>query len=190
LKLSSKTRAIPLSVALAGTLALTACGAANEADAGSSGSSSSSGGSGAQLSGTLNGAGSSAQQAAMQGWTAGFSAQQPDVTVNYDPVGSGGGREQFINGGVDFAGSDAALDDEELAGAKKRCNGGDVFELANYIAPIAVVYNLKGVDELNLSPATTTGMSTSGTGPRCERWCRTRRRSSLARSSCPTSSRP
>ena len=50
----------------------------------------------------------------MQAWQAGFEAVQPDVTVNYDPVGSGGGREQFIAGGVDFAGSDAALDDEEL----------------------------------------------------------------------------
>ena len=53
----------------------------------------------------------------MQGWTAGFAAEQPDVTVNYDPVGSGGGREQFLAGGTDFAGSDAALDDEELAAA-------------------------------------------------------------------------
>jgi phosphate transport system substrate-binding protein len=69
---------------------------------------------GGALAGTLNGAGSSAQQAAMQGWTAGFAAEQPNVTVNYDPVGSGGGREQFLAGGVTFAGSDAALDEDEL----------------------------------------------------------------------------
>ena len=57
----------------------------------------------------------------MQGWQAGFNSQQPGVTVNYDPVGSGGGREQFLAGGVDFAGSDAALNDDELTKAKTRC---------------------------------------------------------------------
>jgi phosphate transport system substrate-binding protein len=153
LKLSTKTRATALTVALAGTLALTACGASNEAG-GSAGSSNSAGGQ--KLSGTLNGAGSSAQQAAMQGWTAGFNKEQPGVTVNYDPVGSGGGREQFLSGAVDFAGSDAALStDEEVPGAQKRCGGGDIFELPNYISAIAVVYNLPGVKDLQLSPETT-----------------------------------
>jgi phosphate transport system substrate-binding protein len=148
LNLSSKTRAATLSVALAGTLALAACGAANER-------SGNSGGSAAQLNGTLNGAGSSAQQAAMQGWTAGFDKEQPGVTVNYDPVGSGGGREQFIAGAVDFAGSDSPLaTDEEIPAAQKRCGGGEVFELPNYVSAIALVYNLPGVKDLQLSPET------------------------------------
>jgi len=144
-----------MTVALAGTLALAACGASNEggnaaADTGSN--------SEKQLEGTLNGAGSSAQQAAMQGWTAGFSGVQSGVTVNYDPVGSGGGREQFLAGGVDFAGSDSPLDDDELAKAKERCGDAGVFELPNYISAIAVVYNLPGVDALNLKPATVAGI--------------------------------
>src|SRR3954454_3075715 len=151
LKLSTKTRAVPLAMALAGSLALAACGASNET---SSGSGSSSGSSAAQLSGSLNGAGSSAQQAAMQGWSAGFNKEQPNVTVNYDPVGSGGGRTQFIAGGVDFAGSDAALKtDSEVPDAEKRC-GGDIFELPNYISAIAVAYNLPSVKNLNLAPDT------------------------------------
>jgi phosphate transport system substrate-binding protein len=111
-----------------------------------------------QLSGALVGAGSSAQQAAMQGWAAGFTAVQPDVDVSYDPVGSGGGREQFLAGGTDFAGSDAALDEEELATAAQRCGTEGLFELPNYISPIAVVYNLEGVDELNLAPETLAGI--------------------------------
>src|SRR4051794_13795752 len=152
LKLSTKTRAIPVAMALAGSLALAACGASNESNSGSG--SSDAAGSAEQLSGTLNGAGSSAQQAAMQGWTAGFSKDQPDVTVNYDPVGSGGGRQQFIAGGVDFAGSDAYLSDDEVTQAKARCGGDDIFELPSYISAIAVVYNLPGVDKLNLSPDT------------------------------------
>jgi phosphate transport system substrate-binding protein len=110
------------------------------------------------LTGSLVGAGASSQQAAMQGWTAGYSGVQPGVTVNYDPVGSGGGREQFIAGGTDFAGSDAALDEEELTAAAERCGGGEVFELPNYISPIAVVYNLEGVDGLNLSPEVVAGI--------------------------------
>ena len=105
------------------------------------------------LSGSLVGAGASSQQAAMQGWTAGYSGVQPGVTVDYDPVGSGGGREQFAAGGIDFAGSDAPLDAEELVAARERC-GGEVFELPNYISPIAVVHNVPGVPDLALSPAT------------------------------------
>jgi phosphate transport system substrate-binding protein len=159
LKLSTRSRAVVLSATLAGSLALSACGAANEQTAGGGGGSAGTGGS-TELGGTLVGAGASSQQAAMQGWTAGYSGQQPGVTVNYDPVGSGGGREQFIAGGTDFAGSDAALDEEELTAAQERCAGGEVFELPNYISPIAVLFNLEGVDELNLPPATIAGIFT------------------------------
>jgi phosphate transport system substrate-binding protein len=127
-------------------LSVTGCAAVNERNLAA--------GAGEQYSGSLVGAGSSAQQAAMQGWTAGFAAVQPEVTVNYDPVGSGGGREQFLAGGTDFAGSDAFLDEEELAQAEERCGPDGIFELPNYIAPIAVVYNVDGVDELNLSSTT------------------------------------
>jgi phosphate transport system substrate-binding protein len=157
LKLSTTTRTAAVSAALALTLALAACGASNESSS-SEGSSSNS--SAEQLSGDLSGAGSSAQQAAMSGWQAGFQAIQPGVTVNYDPVGSGGGREQFLAGGVDFAGSDAALSDDELVTSADRCGTTGVFELPNYISAIAVVYNLDGVKDLNLSPKTIAGIFT------------------------------
>ncbi|HEX2073412.1 MAG TPA: phosphate ABC transporter substrate-binding protein PstS [Geodermatophilus sp.] len=156
MNLRSRTRAVALSAALAGSLALTACGASNEE--GTAGGGGGDTGGSAQLSGDLVGAGASSQQAAMQGWIAGYSSVQPDVTVNYDPVGSGGGREQFLAGGTDFAGSDAALDEEELAQAEERCGQAGIFQLPNYIAPIAVVYNLEGVEELNLSPQTLAGI--------------------------------
>ena len=148
----TRTSSLALSVSLAGALALTACGAANESGSSGAGSAEE------QLSGELVGAGASSQQAAMQGWSAGYSGVQPDVTVNYDPVGSGGGREQFLAGGIDFAGSDAALDEEELAQAEERCGTSGVFELPNYVSPIAVIYNLEGVEELNLSPETLAGI--------------------------------
>jgi phosphate transport system substrate-binding protein len=129
-------------------LGLSACGAGNETASGDTKS-------GSTLSGNIKGAGSSAQEAAQGAWAAGFQTDNPDVTVDYDPIGSGGGREQFIAGGVDFAGSDSALSTEEgeLDKAKQRC-GGDVIEVPNYVSPIAVVYNFDGVDNLQLSADT------------------------------------
>jgi phosphate transport system substrate-binding protein len=153
LKLSTKTRATTLSVALAGTLALSACGASNETDSAGGGGSEAQG-----LSGDLVGAGASSQQAAMEAWQAGFQGEYPDVQFSYDPAGSGAGREQFLDGTTDFAGSDSALDDEELAAAQERCAGGEVFELPNYVSPIAVIFNLEGVEELNLTPQTIAGI--------------------------------
>jgi phosphate transport system substrate-binding protein len=158
LKLSTTTRAAAVSASLAAVLATAACGAANEDTSSSGSDSSASGSSAAELSGDLVGAGSSAQQAAMTAWQAGFNAEQPGVTFSYDPAGSGAGRDQFTSGGVDFAGSDAALDDEELTAAGEVCGDGGVFELPNYISAIAVVYNLEGVDDLNLAPATLAGI--------------------------------
>ena len=117
------------------------------------GDSGSSGGSGG--SGQVAGAGSSAQEAAMQAWVAGLQDQNPDADASYDPVGSGGGREQFNAGGVAFAGTDSPFADEELAAAQKRCGGTDNFvQVPAYISPIAMIYNLKGVDGLQLSPET------------------------------------
>lgn len=126
------------------SLTLAACGAANEEGGDDSNEPS--------LSGTLSGGGASSQEAAVQAWKAGFQTANPDVTVNYDPAGSGAGREQFISGGLAFAGSDAYLDDEELADAKARCSDGEIVEVPSYVSPIAVIYNVEGVDNLQLSP--------------------------------------
>ncbi len=126
-------------------LTLSACAAANEqafSDAQS-------------LTGTLAGGGASTQQAAMGAWAVGFQTKNPGVTVEYDPVGSGGGRENFIAGAFPFAGSDAYLteDNDEFADAEERC-GGTVLEVPTYISPIAIIFNVNGVKELELSPKT------------------------------------
>ena len=131
----------------AGSLALAACGGSEsnaEEDNG--------------LSGTIAGAGATSQAAAMEGWIAGFQTANEEATVNYDAVGSGGGREQFLEGGTSFAGSDAALDDEELALAEERCGEGGLVEVPLYISPIAVAFNLPGVETLNLSPQVIAGI--------------------------------
>ena len=145
MKSTSIRRAVVPGIA-ALTLALSACSAGNE----SSGSNDSS----SSLSGTLNGGGSSAQESAQGAWRAGFqSANGSGVTVNYDPVGSGTGRENFISGAYTFAGSDSALstDGGELDSAKKQCGGEDPIEVPAYVSPIAVVFNVPGLDKLQLS---------------------------------------
>jgi phosphate transport system substrate-binding protein len=146
------------SIAVAGTFLFTAC-AANEgtttepADGGDAGTS---------LSGDLIGAGASSQGAAQEAWIAAFQDANADVNITYDPSGSGAGREQFIAGAVHYAGTDSALSDEELAGEFGACAPDtDVFEVPAYISPIAVVFNVDGVDELNLD-ATTLAMIFKG----------------------------
>ena len=112
------------------------------------------------LSGSLVGAGASSQAAAMEGWLAGYLEISPDATVSYDPIGSGGGREQFLSGGSDFAGSDAALKEEEYTASVDRCAGDQgAINLPHYISPIAVPYNLPSVDAtLNMSPEVIAGI--------------------------------
>ena len=108
------------------------------------------------VTGTIAGAGSSAQQAAQEAWTAKFEDANSNATVTYDAIGSGGGRDQFIAGGsTDFAGSDSPFDTTELPKATQRCAPGQLIQIPDYISPIAIVYNLSGVDNLQLSPDTT-----------------------------------
>ena len=144
-------------VAVIGALALSlaACGSDNATGSSAAPASASAA---PKLSGELSGAGSSAQESAMGAWRAGFQAANPDATVNYDPVGSGGGRTQFLAGGIPFAGSDAALSDDEITKSKTTCVGGQAIDLPVYVSPIAVVFNLAGVKELNLSPAVIAGI--------------------------------
>ncbi|MFM6973989.1 MAG: phosphate ABC transporter substrate-binding protein PstS [Agromyces sp.] len=107
------------------------------------------------LTGTLNGAGSSAQGAAQEAWIAGFQVSNPGVTINYDPSGSGAGRKAFISGGAQFAGSDSALSDDELAAGFALCAAGtSAIDIPVYVSPIAVVFNVPGVTELNLDADT------------------------------------
>ena len=94
----------------------------------------------------------------MTAWQAGFNSSQPGVTINYDPAGSGAGRKQFLAGGVPFAGSDAALNADELTQSATTCGTGGVYELPVYVSAIAVVYNLDGVKDLQLAPATLAGI--------------------------------
>ena len=107
-----------------------------------------------QVSGTLNGGGSSAQANAQKAWVAGFQTANTGATVNYSSTDSGSGRTGFVQGSLDFAGTDAALSTDELSKAQARCSGGSAIDLPVYISPIAVAFNITGVTSLNLKPDT------------------------------------
>ena len=133
-------------------LSLTACAANEPAGNGSTTDPSSPA---ASLTGTLNATGSSAQDAAQQAWVAAFQTANNGVTVNYQPTGSGTGRDNFLAGGQSFIGSDRAFNDEEIAaGGFGSCASDAIVEVPVYISPVAIIFNLEGVDSLNLNPAT------------------------------------
>lgn len=144
-------------VALVGALTLTACGSDNN-----TGTTAGSGGTGSNgtstcPTGTLNAEGSSAQKNAIEEAIAAYGKQCPDVTVNYNPTGSGAGIKQFTAGQVDFAGSDSALKTEpagsaEVDAAKKRCQGNPAWDLPMVTGPIAIAYKLSGVSSLTITP--------------------------------------
>lgn len=108
--------------------------------------------------GTLNAEGSSAQGNAMDQWKADFSSACSGVTINYNPTGSGAGIKSFTQGNVAFAGSDSPLKPEEAAAANERCKTGKAVNLPMVVGPIAVAYNLDGVEDLQLEPATIAGI--------------------------------
>ncbi|TFD34934.1 phosphate ABC transporter substrate-binding protein PstS [Cryobacterium sp. TMT1-62] len=137
----------PAVIAVVAALALSSC-AANEGAAPGSDSASA-------LTGTINAGGASSQGSAQEAWISAFQTANPDVTINYDPSGSGAGREAFIAGGSDFAGSDSYLSDDELAGTFGSCAADTTaVDLPVYISPIAVIFNVDGVDDLNVDADT------------------------------------
>jgi phosphate transport system substrate-binding protein len=143
--------------ALAAVAALALAGCASNEGGGSSSSSSAPEG---NLSGDLVGGGATSQEVAVQTWTAGLQEANADLTITYDAAGSGAGRESFQEGAFQFAGSDRAFKTDEIeAGPWAGCaDGSDIVELPTYISPIAVIFNLEGVDSLNLDAATVAGI--------------------------------
>ncbi|MDR1264145.1 MAG: phosphate ABC transporter substrate-binding protein PstS [Propionibacteriaceae bacterium] len=142
-----------VAVAFAGLALITGC-AANETTPPASDGPETSAASN-QLSGALAGGGASSQTAAQEAWRAGFQALHGQVTINYDPTGSGTGRTNFADGGYLFAGSDAPFSVADAQGDFAACAAGsDLVEIPAYISPIAVAFNLDGITSLDFDAAT------------------------------------
>lgn len=151
-----------VAVASLGVLALSACGSDPQPSSSSSASNSTSPSAGADCpSGTLNAEGSTAQKNAIEEIISKYNEKCADVTVNYNPTGSGAGIKQFNAGQVDFAGSDSSLKTAstdgsvtEAAAAAKRCAGNPALNLPMVIGPVAISYNVDGLTKLILDGPT------------------------------------
>ncbi|MEW2587231.1 phosphate ABC transporter substrate-binding protein PstS [Streptomyces virginiae] len=104
--------------------------------------------------GKLLASGSSAQKNAVDLWVKNYMAACSGVEVNYKSSSSGEGIVAFNQGTVGFAGSDSALKPEQIEESKKICTGGQGIDLPMVGGPIALGFNVAGVDKLNLDAAT------------------------------------
>ncbi|MFI2642603.1 phosphate ABC transporter substrate-binding protein PstS [Streptomyces sp. NPDC018610] len=160
MKLQRKNRrALALgALAVSGALALTACGSDDTGGKDDAGGGSSTAASNSSIKcdgakGQLLADGSSAQKNAIDAWVKEFS-QACGVQINYKGGGSGAGVTAFGQGQVAFAGSDSALKPEDVAASKKVCSGGQGIDLPMVGGPIAVGYNVPGVQDLVLDAPT------------------------------------
>ena len=123
-----------------------ACGSSKS----SGGSSDTSGGGSKLPQTTLKGSGSSFQDAFNEEVFRDFTSNvQPNVTVNYNPAGSGQGQSDLMGGLVDFAGSDSLIPAADAPKFK-----GTFLYVPILSAPITISYNLSSVDKLTLSAST------------------------------------
>ncbi|MFD7613421.1 phosphate ABC transporter substrate-binding protein PstS [Streptomyces sp. NPDC059828] len=145
-------------LAVSGALVLTACGSDDNAGGSTGGTGNKSNAASNvkcdDAKGQLMASGSSAQKNAMDLWVKDYMAACTGAQVNYKASSSGEGIVAFNQGRVGFAGSDSALKPEEVAESKKVCTGGTGINLPMVGGPIAIGYNLPGVDSLILDAPT------------------------------------
>ncbi|MFI5866891.1 phosphate ABC transporter substrate-binding protein PstS [Streptomyces sp. NPDC051546] len=143
---------------VSGALVLTACGSDDntKTDAGASGKPTVAAGDIKcdDAKGKLLASGSSAQKNAVDLWVKAYMAACPGIEVNYKSSSSGEGIVAFNQGTVGFAGSDSALKPEAVEESKKICTGGQGIDLPMVGGPIAIGFNVAGVDKLTLDAPT------------------------------------
>ncbi|MDY6871523.1 MAG: phosphate ABC transporter substrate-binding protein PstS [Actinomycetota bacterium] len=154
---------VALGLLAASALFLSACGSDNNASSGAGGDEGTGGTAGDTAAGiecagkeSLKASGSSAQANAVTRFVNAYETACPGYTLNYTSSGSGAGVSEFLGGQTDFGGSDSPLSQEkgEYDRAKERCGGSDAWNLPAVFGPIAVTYNLAGVDGLALDGPT------------------------------------
>jgi len=106
-------------------------------------------------SGSLTGAGATFPAPYYQKAFFDYSAKYPQVTVNYQPVGSGAGIQQFIKNTVDFGASDVPMAAADITSA----GGPDTLtQIPTTLGVISVAFNISGVSSLNLDADTLSGI--------------------------------
>ncbi len=141
-------------LAAAGALTLTACGSDNNtASTGATSISKVSVNCGGKKS--LKSSGSTAQLNAMTRFVAAYQTNCPGYNLDYTGSGSGAGVNDFTGGQTDFAGSDSPLSQSkgEYDKAQAAC-GSPAWNLPTVFGPIAITFNVPGVDSLTLDGPT------------------------------------
>jgi phosphate transport system substrate-binding protein len=89
---------------------------------------------------TLNGAGATFPYPMYSKWFSDYNKLHPDVQINYQSIGSGGGIRQVLNGTVDFGASDGPMSDEQLQQAKFK-----ILHIPTVLGAAVPAYNVPGV---------------------------------------------
>lgn len=93
---------------------------------------------------TLNGAGATFPFPLIDTWRVEYQTVDPNVNINYQSIGSGGGVKQFTEKTVDFGASDAPLTPEEEA------NAPGTVHIPETIGSVVAAYNIPGVPDKGL----------------------------------------
>src|SRR5713101_5535144 len=97
---------------------------------------------------TLNGAGATFPNPIYSKWFGEYHNEHPDIQINYQPIGSGGGIRQVLAGTVDFGASDGPMTDEQLSQAKTK-----IYHIPTVLGAVVPIYNLAGVTtDLKFTP--------------------------------------
>jgi len=94
----------------------------------------------------ITAAGATFPEPIYQKWFSEYAQAHPNVKINYQPIGSGGGIRQVSDGTVDFGASDAIMTDEQIAQAKVK-----VTALPTVLGAVVPIYNLPVSKPLNFS---------------------------------------
>src|SRR5579883_1773789 len=101
---------------------------------------------------TLTGAGSTFAYPLYSKWASEFHQSHPNVEINYQSIGSGGGIRQVSTGTVDFGGTDGPMTDTQLADARNHL-GTEIVHFPTALGADVPTYNIPGVSvELNFTP--------------------------------------
>jgi phosphate transport system substrate-binding protein len=92
---------------------------------------------------TLTGAGATFPGLLYQVWVEKFNAVYPNVQINYQAIGSGGGIKAITEQTVDFGASDAAMKDSEIAALPA---GTKILHIPTALGAVVLIYNIKGKD--------------------------------------------
>ncbi|MGA7157776.1 MAG: phosphate ABC transporter substrate-binding protein PstS [Acidobacteriaceae bacterium] len=104
------------------------------------------------------GAGSTFAYPLYSAWSSKFGKLHPNIHINYQSIGSGGGIRQVSEGTVDFGGTDSPMNDKQLATAKTK-RGTDILHFPVALGADVPVYNVPGVTaSLNFTPDALAGI--------------------------------